>query len=101
HCRVRALHSFPTRSSSDLAGNHPCDAVDLYADLRRSQHMACRVQRYLRMAQPERLAVLVGMKYLVLQSPLQDRQAGTGRVVFAQDRKSTRLNSSHVKISYA
>src|SRR5947199_8824176 len=58
----RALHSFPTRRSSDLAGELRRHGVE--ADLA-----------------PVRL--------------VEDRQAGLG------DRKSTRLNSSHLGISYA
>src|SRR5438067_9539538 len=68
----RALHSFPTRRSSDLlpvrldAGGDPSDGV----------------------SPEERVAVEADE---LRPSPLQPRR----------DRKSTRLNSSHVSISYA
>src|SRR5690606_40014361 len=86
-----ALHSFPTRRSSDLFGAlfrcWPCDT------LRR----LCRHPDWLvpDRFQPGRDAL----------SPVSPRRKpmplmeSNDRV--RQDRKSTRLNSSHVKISYA
>src|SRR5690606_41314888 len=78
----RALHSFPTRRSSDLAGVQPeqADCVGhgkfeeiAGADERRGAGHAIRFARS-------------------LVHDIADRE---------EDRKSTRLNSSHVKISYA
>src|SRR5690606_41540801 len=74
-----AIHPFPTRRSSDLHVGNPEEAVDDRGDL----HRVCRQ------------GVAGG-----------DRRAGEQRSerighVEAGDRKSTRLNSSHVKISYA
>src|SRR5436309_11173172 len=68
----RGLHSFPTRRSSDLEG--PAGAVGVRPPVFR--HSQC-----------SRGWVLAG------QSGCDDR--------LVPDRKSTRLNSSHVKISYA
>src|SRR5690606_42025707 len=77
HCpaRHRDLHSFPTRRSSDLSPT-------LFAD-------------------QALLHVLVSGP-----SSRSDQQSGEGCPAVGdqprgQDRKSTRLNSSHVKISYA
>src|SRR5204863_9465780 len=69
-CAVRrALHSFPTRRSSDLA--HP--------------HSDCT-----------RTVALVHNGIIENADVLRKRLEQDG-----QDRKSTRLNSSHVEISYA
>src|SRR5690606_39410089 len=85
----RVLHSFPTRRSSDL-GDLPnligrkggyWSIFYLYAQM----HMAiiCMLNRHC----AHRL--------------IDGRKARRGRLPLPQDRKSTRLNSSHVKISYA
>src|SRR5690606_41655202 len=78
------LHSFPTRRSSDLLG----DDRDFFAIIDRSTQVTDLV-------------------------PGLDRQRGAGQTFTDrhggvspggpgfEDRKSTRLNSSHVKISYA
>src|SRR5690606_41061916 len=86
YCGSRSLHSFPTRRSSDLcvgmrAGSAPraprqgggCPLGTPEADSRQRRHAiaACPSARRAGIAFP------------------------------AADRKSTRLNSSHVKISYA
>src|SRR5207302_10296710 len=68
----RDLHSFPTRRSSDL----PLPAWSRSARRRRASPSAPRRQRA-----PCRAALHAGLALV--------------------DRKSTRLNSSHVKISYA
>src|SRR5690606_42133232 len=89
------LYSFPTRRSSDLRpgdldrgdGRRPLDGVDdLLGDLPRRP--------------PDRLGQGqrdVGGPVAVLALP----RALEGHLGGGQDRKSTRLNSSHVKISYA
>src|SRR5690349_24219706 len=76
HCTSpnRDLHSFPTRRSSDLGAPQP---VPRRAHRRRPPRHDRRPPRG-----PDRLPRL-----LLPRSP--------------QDRKSTRLNSSHVEISYA
>src|SRR5207302_9920372 len=66
----RALHSFPTRRSSDLRRRRR-----LWPTRARAHKSAHRRRRH--------------------------RRAPLGRVADKADRKSTRLNSSHVKISYA
>src|SRR5207253_10488211 len=97
---ARALHSFPTRRSSDLGRLR-----QIFSGLRADY------------ADP---AALVGQRVIVVAN-LKPRQMkfglsegmivaaggpeGSGRphriATFAEDRKSTRLNSSHVAISYA
>src|SRR5690606_41754142 len=90
-CRHPGPHSFPTRRSSDLLADelavaqdrHPVgDLVDLVEEVRHEQDRDA----------------------LVLQPPHHLEQPGDLIGVEAGgglDRKSTRLNSSHVKISYA
>src|SRR5690606_40380108 len=86
------LHSFPTRRSSDLiSGRRPARAarrrldvdhpsvIDDRDERRRRNVLRPRHQRGLAAA-----AVVSG-----------------GETAYPEDRKSTRLNSSHVKISYA
>src|SRR5690606_41285968 len=84
HCDHRDLHSFPTRRSSDLVG---CGLAGLHAAYALSVQLPHEWE--------QREARVAGR---VVQLPEhQDR-----RTTFSfRDRKSTRLNSSHVKISYA
>src|SRR5436305_7199206 len=68
-CTIPALHSFPTRRSSDLVNQKLREAVEVYF------HVVGRAN-----------------------AAALDRDAAFARPT---DRKSTRLNSSHVRISYA
>src|SRR5690606_42026688 len=86
HCPgdYRDLHSFPTRRSSDLASLGAIN--ELSAPGVMSVHA---------------VSVLSRVNFISLQ-----RKSGTDDSLYphsakAADRKSTRLNSSHVKISYA
>src|SRR5436305_13160652 len=82
-CAVpRDLHPFPTRRSSDLTGQRPL-ARERRA---RPEGVGSGEQR----RQGRREAV---------RPPR--RHQGSGRAAVEEDRKSTRLNSSHVRISYA
>src|SRR5690606_41699694 len=74
----RDLHSFPTRRSSDL----PVHLV--------GHSLGGKVAMLVALRHPELLDRLV----VVDIAPTASRSVG-------EDRKSTRLNSSHVKISYA
>src|SRR5690606_40373062 len=79
HRPLRDLHSFPTRRSSDL---HPPPRE------RQSPHDAC----------PQHATERLQRR----NNPPPDRvRPGAFRARHMRDRKSTRLNSSHVKISYA
>src|SRR5690606_41683654 len=81
------LHSFPTRRSSDLTCSDPPVSTGRLPTLRdpggAAEH-GC-------LGQPCARPPLVDM----------GRRAARSGQPPAQDRKSTRLNSSHVKISYA
>src|SRR5690606_41642110 len=79
----RALHSFPTRRSSDLLENPRLSAA-----------LAAAVAT---LPNVERLPAVAGAPMPTaghFRVPISDGELRT-------DRKSTRLNSSHVKISYA
>src|SRR5437868_9003975 len=82
-----ALHSFPTRRSSDLSIlNSPPGAIrrDFATNLGRKEERAGHAHQ------------MVGRGKLSHAAP---SLAGRGKYLL--DRKSTRLNSSHVSISYA
>src|SRR5439155_15357299 len=92
-----ALHSFPTRRSSDLS-----ERAFVPGD--RGSHAQARVGVDVRRTD-EALHQLVG-DVIVLGEQLpgqikRDGVRGLLRRQQAEDRKSTRLNSSHVAISYA
>src|SRR5690606_41887958 len=80
---LRNLPSFPTRRSSDLAVRHGRD------ELRR------------RVGDLEKQAVGVLRLLGVLPEEPEPPGPAPAQARAAEDRKSTRLNSSHVKISYA
>src|SRR5690606_41442224 len=89
---LRALHSFPTRRSSDLSGSLPGDAalfdhVGVVAYFEAESHVL--------LDQEDRHPVAAQLPEQ-FEDLLDDHRGKTLR-----DRKSTRLNSSHVKISYA
>src|SRR5207249_12026049 len=98
YCSRFSLHlpSFPTRRSSDLSGfGLPSDFVLRNSDFRSSRRKLHRLSELFSLAGATR-----GSLYCV-------RFSGATRHVrrllwtATQDRKSTRLNSSHVSISYA
>src|SRR5690606_41660655 len=91
YCYVahRDLHSFPTRRSSDLI-QRAADHGEVLAEVKaRRRGLGLRAGRRV-LGVHARAAVAAGE---VLNLGLEAEQRG--------DRKSTRLNSSHVKISYA
>src|SRR5690606_41946623 len=86
------LHSFPTRRSSDL------EAVTEAASARAAGNGAERYERTGEATGPR------GVHVRALRhrgAPGRRVQRLYGELGHAEDRKSTRLNSSHVKISYA
>src|SRR5207302_8605011 len=94
----RDLHSFPTRRSSDL--------VYVYVTSARRYFEACLTADVARWTLGGDWVVWDGKQRRVLyDSRLQeeaiDDDDKCDGVAYTQDRKSTRLNSSHVKISYA
>src|SRR5439155_6450883 len=94
-----ALHSFPTRRSSDLwRQQHPSPVVFTNGvfDLLHVGHVAL-----LEAARAEGAALIVGVNSDASVRRLGKGSGGERPVVHTTDRKSTRLNSSHVAISYA
>src|SRR5690606_41702134 len=88
------LSSFPTRRSSDLS---PAEAKPV---IRRDLDRAVASEQVVSPAHGRHLdAALVDLVNLVWQGHAAVRAPATKQT--AKDRKSTRLNSSHVKISYA
>src|SRR5690606_40500822 len=81
----RDLHSFPTRRSSDLSGAMPMPALPLWKKPIFSAKTVSAMGSHRRQA-----ALEVDARAEARPEASKDR-----------DRKSTRLNSSHVKISYA
>src|SRR5690606_41828621 len=97
----RALHSFPTRRSSDLDGpptRHEKGTPS--AEQRNDTNGVAAWQRARNrsMNSPEVTALFV--KRVEAAKSLRRRSSMSGWSG-SKDRKSTRLNSSHVKISYA
>src|SRR5690606_42073957 len=87
----RALHSFPTRRSSDLGlHQHP---TGFLSPARASGDLGEQVEGALGRAEIRQRQRGVGEHHA--------HQRHAGKIVPLGDRKSTRLNSSHVKISYA
>src|SRR5690606_41635787 len=84
----RLLHAFPTRRSSDLAG-----MAAIYLPHGR------RATEPHRVATAETRSSAVGRLYAA--AGRLNHVSRTVSRLYRRDRKSTRLNSSHVKISYA
>src|SRR5690606_41686209 len=88
----RALHSFPTRRSSDLlvlARDNPYNHICLVQDITERKEM----EKALYESERSKSVFLSHLPGLAYRCNF-DRE-------WTIDRKSTRLNSSHVKISYA
>src|SRR5699024_11338062 len=92
-CAHRPLHSFPTRRSSDLCMDDifPAHSAVEKWKLGMEEEMEEEARLFY-------VACTRARKRLVL--PYANFSANTPAVP-SQDRKSTRLNSSHVSISYA
>src|SRR5690606_41832297 len=84
----RDLHSFPTRRSSDLLAPVDDVAEKAFALIREG-------------LKAKKVAALAKAVLFRRARTLMIRPLGDGLVANTLDRKSTRLNSSHVKISYA
>src|SRR5207302_10912384 len=101
HSPHSTLHSFPTRRSSDLSekrretyGNNRRDG-EAPAGPARPRPAPHRRGGPRHRGRPDRGRRLRRVAFSIRQSEGEDRPQ------WGRDRKSTRLNSSHVKISYA
>src|SRR5699024_11231688 len=95
----RDLHSFPTRRSSDLC---MLDADMTIDELCREsiEHGYCSIKNYIDSSEnslitPDKIIEMIQNDEIKCQQDCKDF------LTLYQDRKSTRLNSSHVSISYA
>src|SRR5690606_39463333 len=86
-CAPRDLHPFPTRRSSDLSGWN-----------RTTSNMAAAGDGWAMIADPAQGPHTMA---IVFRHHSRTRPCRRGGFTSRRDRKSTRLNSSHVKISYA
>src|SRR5437868_12542871 len=86
----RALHSFPTRRSSDL-------------ELDNLRVVLVATRNPLNIGAAARIMANFGFQHLRVVKPydVAFREARSAVGAASLDRKSTRLNSSHVSISYA
>src|SRR5690606_41740647 len=87
--------AFPTRRSSDLA-----TPAELARNRDRGDTWGVTVQHRVRESQPDSSGA-VARAIATLRSGGHRITAARRAVIEVLDRKSTRLNSSHVKISYA
>src|SRR5690606_41267010 len=97
----RALHSFPTRRSSDLVLTVSVGVMSTHLLLRRARSTDPPDER--RTYTVTEVADIVGISRstayeCVRRGEIPSRRFGRRIVVLRQDRKSTRLNSSHVKM---
>src|SRR5690606_39727149 len=88
----RALHSFPTRRSSDL--------IDAVPDVTNNQVQVLTKAPALSPLEVEQF-VTFPMELALKSIPDLVELRSVSKAGISVDRKSTRLNSSHVKISYA
>src|SRR5690606_39551302 len=93
HGDLRDLHSFPTRRSSDLNGE-PIGNVAFLTDI--TDQKEIESERIRLAVEAERARAAAAHEDVHLQDAIKELEAAREK-----DRKSTRLNSSHVKISYA
>src|SRR5205814_10538546 len=95
HRARRAPPSFPTRRSSDL-GKHLADPIPIASDVN------ARIPRWLSDAIVKCLAKQPEGRFQTADEALAALRRGpTAGPPALRDRKSTRLNSSHLGISYA
>src|SRR5690606_5107110 len=96
-CALVSLHSFPTRRSSDLQ-HQLLDGADGLGGVQPLRAGPRAVHDGVAAVELERILEVVQARAGVLVAGVDDPAVGLEQ---DRDRKSTRLNSSHVKISYA
>src|SRR5204862_7924221 len=100
HGDHRDLHSFPTRRSSDLCGlriNSGGTPGDVPGTPSGKTGLRSPASFFLELKMSPGIHS-IGSKLLMLSQPASGKVSA---VAMKTDRKSTRLNSSHVEISYA
>src|SRR5690606_39824867 len=96
-CYQLSLHSFPTRRSSDLFSS----LNELRAQLTRKINSLRNQEAGAEFAAQLTLLEQTVTNYLELSTSADKTDEYYTKIVVQLDRKSTRLNSSHVKTSYA
>src|SRR5207302_8106477 len=91
------LPSFPTRRSSDLGIGYLTQEPSIFRKLTVEQNILAILETC-KIKSQERA---VRLKYLLDELDLARLAKSKAYTLSGGDRKSTRLNSSHVKISYA
>src|SRR5699024_12280342 len=101
HAHHRDLHSLPTRRSSDLKGNKKeVKTLNAFIKLTRaSESINDRLNRH--HAEQNLTVSQFGVLEALLHLGSLNQKALGKKLLKSGDRKSTRLNSSHVSISYA
>src|SRR5690606_40239758 len=95
--RDRDLRSFPTRRSSDLKVVEEWKAWD---NILKVEDIV-PISKYAQQTPTSTFAALNNATIFAMDPRINNENKVVGNVLEYQDRKSTRLNSSHVKISYA
>src|SRR5205807_9079430 len=98
---LRHLHSFPTRRSSDLpviSHFNLFRSVELDGSAARGQSSGQAIQK---MEELSKKILPQGYTFSWTGLSLEEIESGGQVVLLFADRKSTRLNSSHLVISYA
>src|SRR5690606_41615103 len=101
HRHRRHLHSFPTRRSSDLPVLDGQVAGTGQRGPRRAFPSALRASPARRRLMATPVLTLASIDPVMRSAAASALLCDLPGAVVVQDRKSTRLNSSHVKISYA
>src|SRR5699024_12641552 len=96
---IQALHSFPTRRSSDLS--ETILVVDDNKEIVYSISELLKYEGYQTVAAYDGMQALDALEKHKIDLILLDVMMPRLNGLSALDRKSTRLNSSHVSISYA
>src|SRR5699024_11320577 len=95
------LHYSPTRRSSDLDGAGNKEATEaVCTSIRKTLDIKCEANRYAQFAQM-RDDITAKKMTGMFRSGWQADYPSAQNYLSPLDRKSTRLNSSHVSISYA
>src|SRR5699024_11907319 len=96
----RPCHAFPTRRSSDLFDNNEIDVVVIDANEEAVNYTGTMSAADFDAYDADPTTDAAGTAKLITASVRFVDNDGDGKLNIA-DRKSTRLNSSHVSISYA
>src|SRR5207249_8487725 len=101
HCPYHAIHSFPTRRSSDLRSCNHREMTACGKFSRRDERLLSGRRSDDKNASRTARPPDSDSSSQVRQGRFEQSGLHVHKTTFGRDRKSTRLNSSHVSISYA